>query len=149
MMRQVGGIAVEDLTQRVAESTGMRQHGESRISANLVNASIALVMFGWVLIWLGWIVHGVWKITGWLRTGTAPKLTLRDLGATLPHPWPFLQSLTDFVLDAGLGLLLFIAGTAVYVIFGGVLLFLLFVLIRTVEILVRGSVGRVRRRRPS
>ena len=143
---------MENLTQRVAnsvtETTGMRGYqGESRFAAFLVNASITLVMVGWVLIWLGWIVHGVWKITLWIKTGTAPVLRLRELGVSIPNPWPLVQPVVDFVLDTGLGLLLFIAGTAAYVIFGGVLMFFVFLVIRSVEVTLRNTVGRVRRRR--
>jgi len=143
-----GGKTVNDFTNRVAETTGIKANaGESRVATILVNFSISLVMAGWVIIWLGWIVHGVWKISVWIIKGTAPVLTLRELGVSLPYRISLIEPLERFMLDTGLGLLLFVAGTAVYVIMGGVLLFILFIVIRSVDRVFRSSAKLIPRKR--
>jgi hypothetical protein len=110
---------------------------DSAIVQKLIRGAIAIFFAGWTVVWLSWITYVVWKVWTRIRTGDWPKLTLRDLGLHYHVGWLPLQHTFDYVLDTGLGWTFLFAGTAVYVLLGGVILFLLFMVIKLVEALVR------------
>jgi hypothetical protein len=110
---------------------------DSAIVQRLIRGAIGLFFAGWLVVWLAWVTYVVWKVWTRLRTGDWPKLTLRDLGFHFHFGWSAVQGTADYVLDLGLGWTFLLAGTAVYVVLGGIVLFFLFMAIKLVEALIR------------
>jgi hypothetical protein len=110
---------------------------DSAIVQGLIRGAIALFLAGWLVVWLGWVTYVVWKVWTRVQTGQWPKLSLHDVGFQYHVGWPALQTGIDRVLHLGLGWTFLLVGTAVYVVVGGTVLFVLFMAIKLVEALVR------------
>jgi hypothetical protein len=110
---------------------------DSAIVQGLIRGAIALVLAGWLVVWLAWVAYLVWKVWVRVQTGLWPMLTLHDVGVDYHVGWPAAQYGIDYVLHLGLGWTFLLAGTAIYVLLGGTVLFFVFMVIKLAETMVR------------